>query len=79
LASGVLRLLGRSCRGLLGSLAHLILDALILRRLIHVILDLVVGVGHLLDLGLCISLRNLLGELLQLGAITLDPALEVTQ
>lgn len=61
------------------SLAHRILDALVLGRLIHEVLDLIVGVDHLLHLRLFSSFRKLLRELLQLAAIVVDLALEVTQ
>jgi hypothetical protein len=85
LSGGVLRLLGRSLcglldllLGLLGGLVHRVLDAQVLGRLIHRALDLHVGVDHLLDLGLRVALGDLLRELLQLGAVVLDLALDPT-
>jgi hypothetical protein len=62
--------------GLLGSLLHRVLDAHVLGRLIHRALKFHVGVDHLLDLGLRVAIGNLLRELLQLGAVILDLALE---
>jgi hypothetical protein len=84
LTDGVLRLLGRSLRGLhdlllglLGGLIHLVLDAHVLGRLINRALEFDVGVDHLLDLGLRVALGDvLLRKLLQLGAVVLDLALE---
>jgi hypothetical protein len=83
LSGHVLRLLGGSLcglldllLGLLGSLLHRILDAHVLGRLIHRALEFHVGVDHLLDLGLRVAIGNLLGELLQLGAVILDLALK---
>ncbi len=83
LTSGVLRLLGSSlCEllhlllGLLGRFVHVVLYSGILCRLIHRALELRVGVDHLLDLGLCVALGELLRILLQLGAVILDLALE---
>jgi hypothetical protein len=83
LAGCVLRLLGRSLRGLLdlllgllGGLIHLILDAHVLGRLINRALEFDVGVDHLLDLGLRVAVGDLLRILLQLGAVILDLAPE---
>lgn len=74
LTGGLLSLAPR----LLSGLARSILDTLVLSRLIHGVFELVVGVDHLLDLGFRIALGELLGELLQLGAVALEPALGVT-
>ena len=78
LSRSVLRLLGRSLcglldllLGLLGGLVHRVLDARVLSRLIHRALELHVGVDHLLDLGLCVALGDLLRILLQLRAVPL--------
>jgi len=86
LARCVLCLLGRLPRellhllqGLLGSLVHRVLDACILGRLIHGAFELRVGVDHLLDLGLLVALGELLGVLLQLLAVVLGLALDLTQ
>jgi hypothetical protein len=83
LSGHILRLLGGSLcgllnllLGLLGSLLHRVLDAHVLGRLIHRALEFHVGVDHLLDLGLRVAIGNLLRELLQLGAVILDLALE---
>ena len=59
---------------LLGLFLHHVLYTSVLSRLIYVVPELGVGVGHLLDLGLRI-LGELLRKLLQLGAIALHPAL----
>jgi hypothetical protein len=82
LSGGVLSLLGGSLRGLLdlllgllSGLLGLVLYSGILGRLIHRALELYVRIDHLLDLGLRI-LGELLGKLLQLGAVILDLALE---
>ena len=82
LSGGVLHLLGRSLRGLhdlllciLGGLIHLVLDAHVLGRLINRALEFHVGVDHLLDLGLRVTLGDLLRILLQLGAVILHLAL----
>jgi hypothetical protein len=83
LTCGVLHLLGRSLCGLhdlllgiLGGLIHRVFDVHVLSRPIDHILELRVGVGHLLDLGLRVSLGHLLSILLQLGAIILRLALD---
>jgi hypothetical protein len=83
LTCGVLHLLGRSLGGLhdlllgiLGGLIHRVFDVHVLSRPIDHILELRVGVGHLLDLGLRVSLGHLLSILLQLGAIILRLALD---
>jgi hypothetical protein len=83
LTCGVLHLLGRSLCGLhdlllgiLGGLIHRVFDVHVLSRPIDHILELQVGVGHLLDLGLRVSLGHLLSILLQLGAIILRLALD---
>jgi hypothetical protein len=83
LSCGVLHLLGRSLRGLhdlllgiLGGLIHRVFDVHVLSRLINRALELQVGVDHLLDLGLRVSLGHLLSILLQLGAIILHLALD---
>jgi hypothetical protein len=60
----------------LGSLVHLILDALLLGRLVYGAFELVVVVGHLLDLGLRVALRELLGVLLELLTVVLDLGLQ---
>jgi hypothetical protein len=82
LPGGVLGLLGGPSGGLLdlllgllGGRLHLVLHPGVLGRLIHRALELYVRVDHLLDLGLRI-LGELLGKLLQLGAVVLDLALE---
>src|SRR5215208_5847562 len=73
------RLLLASARGLLGrllsllgSLIHRVIEALILGCLVYRVLELHVGVDHLLDLGLRISIGELLSVLLQLGAVLLE-------
>jgi hypothetical protein len=84
LPGGVLRLLGGPSGGLLdlllgllGGRLHLVLHSGVLGRLIHRALELYVRVDHLLDLALRL-LGELLGKLLQLGAVILDLALEAT-
>jgi hypothetical protein len=83
LSRGVLRLLGRSLRellhlllGLLDGLVRYVHDVLVLSRLIHRVFEFHVGVDHLLDLGLRVALGELLGVLLQLGAVAPDLAPE---
>jgi len=63
--------------GLLGRLVHRVFHSRVLGRLIERALDLRVGVDHLLDLCLCVALRDLLGQLLELVAVALDLALDV--
>jgi hypothetical protein len=82
LTGGVLRLLGHPLRdllhlllGLLDGLAHRVFHSHILGRLIHRILDLRVGVDHLLDLGLSVTGGKLLSVLLELLAVVLNLAL----
>jgi hypothetical protein len=87
LARGVLRLLSRTPKGLLGllgrssrsgalrRLVHHVFEPLVLGRLLEGVLDLRVGVGHLLELGLRVR-GGLLGQALQLGAVVLQLALD---
>src|SRR5215217_3789406 len=63
--------------GLLGRLQHRILHTRVLGSLGYGARELVVGVGHLLDLGLRI-VRELLHEVLQLGVVTLHLAQDPT-
>jgi hypothetical protein len=65
---GLPGLLGHLPVGLLGGLVYCVLHAMVLGCLVDPALYLVVGVNHLLDLGLCLFLRGLLREALQLGA-----------
>ena len=80
LARGVLGLLGDlSCGSpllcLLGGLVHRVVESLVTGRLVEGVLDLRVGVDHLLQLRLRLR-RGLLHQALELGAVVLQLTLE---
>jgi hypothetical protein len=77
---GLLGLPGDLTCGLLGLLERLVYRVHhpeILGRLVKRVLDGLVGVGQLLDLRLRFFVRDLLRQALQLGAVLLEPALEL--